>query len=163
MRAVVLVLEMLCCSAFGSFAYGDVTMQFVEPQRYTDGGRYGDDAKRTLMIIEGHLLALGKRCVAADQSLAIRVRDVDLAGRPEWWRVSAYGLRIMHGITWPRMDLQYKLKGADGAVLAQGRDRVADMEYLSRSAYLRGDSDPLVYDRAMLTDWFERRFCRSTG
>ena len=65
----------------------------------------------------------------------------------------------MRGVTWPRADLEYLWKDAQGKVLAEQQERVSDMDYLSRSAFVRSDGDPLVYDKAMLTEWFERRFC----
>jgi hypothetical protein len=65
----------------------------------------------------------------------------------------------MRGITWPRLDLQYVQRDATGTVLQQDRERVLDMNYLRRSAYVRFDTRPLPYERVMLQDWLERRFC----
>ena len=156
---------MLALASFGAPAGAEVTVQFIEPQRYTDAGRhgYGYGLDRTLESIETHLHALGKRCLAPDQSLEIRVHDIDLAGQHEWWRDRGYDFRVMRDITWPRMDLQYASRDRGGALLAETRERVLDMRDLTRSAFVRGRSDPLVYDKAMLTDWFERRFCRASG
>lgn len=140
-------------------ATADVTVQFVEPQRYADAGGYGIEAQRNLASIERHLLSLGKRCLPAGQRLDIRIFDIDLAGRHEWWRAGAYDLRVMRSITWPRMDIQYVWTDEQGQPLADQRERVSDIDYLTRSAFLRFDSDPLVYDKAMLDEWFERRFC----
>jgi len=93
------------------------------------------------------------------ESLDLRVLDVDLAGHNEWWHPGAYDLRVMRDITWPRLDIEFAWRGAQGEVLGEGRERVSDLNYLWRSAYLRADSDPLPYERAMLRDWIERRFC----
>lgn len=162
-RTLAVLCAILIISVARPTAFAEVRVQFVEPQHYIYAGRYGYDEERALKSIEGQLQALGKRCLAADQTLEIRIHNIDLAGQHEWWRPRGYDVRIMRGVTWPRMDLQYVWKDAGGAVLAQGHERVSDMEYLSRSACVRSDPDPLVYDKAMLTDWFERRFCRASG
>ena len=89
--------------------------------------------------------------------------DVDLAGREEWWHRTGGDLRVMRDITWPRLVLHYVQRDAAEAVLRQDRERVLDMNYLWRSAYVRFDSRPLPYERVMLHDWFARRFCPKSG
>lgn len=137
-----------------------VTVQFVEPQGYTEAGGHGYDSERNLAALERHMVKQGGRCLRNGESLELRVLDVDLAGRQEWWRGAAYDLRVMREITWPRIELEYVWRDAAGALLGQGRERVADMSYLWRSGYVRHDPDALPYEKAMLGDWFERRFCR---
>ena len=66
----------------------------------------------------------------------------------------------MREITWPRLDLAYVWRNADGNILGEGREQVKDMSYLWRSAFVRNDTDYLPYEKAMLRDWFELRFCR---
>lgn len=138
----------------------EVSVAFVEPERYTDLGNYGYDHERNLRTLEHHLKTQGGRCLQQGQTLALKVFDVDLAGHYEWWHRSGYQLRVMRDITWPRLDLQYAWRDAEGNVLGQGRERVSDMSYLWRSAYVRSDRDELPYEKMMLRDWFERRLCR---
>jgi len=142
-------------------ASAEVTVKFVEPQRFSDTGAYGYGDEPNLRALEHHLKALGEPCLKTGETLELQVFDVDLAGRDEWWHRGAYDVRVMRDITWPRLDLAYVRRDADGTVLAEGRERVADMSYLWRSAYLRSDTDPLPYEKAMLRDWFERRFCQN--
>jgi hypothetical protein len=143
-------------------AAGEVQVRFVEPERFTDAHldtHYGTDI-RVLQIIEQHLQGLASRCLGSDQKLEIQVLDVDLAGRQEWWhRAGAYDLRVMREITWPRIDIAYILRREKVGVV-EARERISDMNYLWNSAYVRGDSVPLPYERIMLTNWFERTFCR---
>lgn len=143
-------------------AYGALTVRFVDPQGYTDAGSYGVDAERNLRTLERYLVRLGERCIAPSESLELSVLNVDLAGREEWWHPGAYDLRVMRDITWPRIELEFVWRDADGAMLGEGRERVADMAYLSRSAWVRNDPDRLPYERAMLHDWFGRRFCATS-
>lgn len=136
-----------------------VKVHFVAPQDYVDAGGYGVERERNLSALERHFVQLGARCLPADQTLELRVLDVDLAGREEWWHRAAYDVRVMRDITWPRLELEYVWRDAAGAVLGEGRERVADMSYLWRNAWVRDDPDPLPYEKAMLRDWFAARFC----
>lgn len=138
-----------------------VQVEFVDPTHYTDIGGYGPEARRNLAALERHLKTEGQRCLAAGDSLALRIVDVDLAGRPEWWHHAGYDLRVMREITWPRIMLHYVLRNGDGSIAGEADARLSDMSYLQRSAYVRNDSAPLPYERAMLRDWFERQFCRN--
>lgn len=141
-----------------------VQVQFVGAEHYTDAGERGYGADRpTLRALERHFTTLGARCLQPGETLALTIHDVDLAGRNEWWHRGAYDLRVMRDITWPRIELDYVWRDAEGRVLGEARERVADMSYLWRSAYVRNDPDPLPYEKAMLRDWFERRFCRVRG
>lgn len=142
-------------------AAGELQVRFIEPERFTDARldpSYGS-SPRLLHIIEQHLQGLADRCLGPSQALEIRVLDIDLAGRQEWWhRSGASDLRVMREITWPRIHLAYTLR-RDKADVVEARELVSDMNYLWNSASVRGDSVPLPYERAMLTRWFEGRFC----
>lgn len=162
-RSVAAGLGLLAALVWGGLADAAVIVQFMAPERYTDAGAYGRDTERHLAVLERHMVKLGTQCLRKGESLELRVLDVDLAGRQEWWRGPAYDLRVTREITWPRIELEYVWRDAAGAVLGQGRERVADMSYLWRSGYVRHDSDELPCEKAMLGDWFERRFCRSGG
>jgi hypothetical protein len=141
-------------------ALGATTVHFVEPTRYADAGDREYDSTRNLATLQRHLVKLGDACLGADENLELRVLDVDLAGREEWWHGPSYDLRVMRDITWPRIEVEYVWTDAAGALLGQGQERITDMNYLSRSAYVRSrSSDSLPYEKAMLRDWFDRRFC----
>lgn len=141
----------------------DVTVKFVDPGAYTDIGRYGYDVAHNLDTLERHFTHLGKQCLGQGQSLDLRVLDVDLAGRFEWWRRAAYDVRVMNDITWPRVVLTYVWRDDAGQVLGEGRARIIDQSYLWRSAYVRNSSDELPYEKAMLRDWLGKTFCRNLG
>lgn len=143
-------------------AAGKLKVRFIHPERFTDArlnASYGADA-RVLRLIEQHLQDLADRCLDPDQELAIQVLDIDLAGRQEWWAYSgARDLRVMREITWPRIEITYSLRRNKDDVV-EAKERISDVNYLLNSSSARSDSMPLPYERAMLTKWFERRFCR---
>ncbi|HSG24451.1 MAG TPA: DUF3016 domain-containing protein [Azonexus sp.] len=159
-RSLALQLGLLAVLAPSLPALADVSVEFVEPGRYTDAGLYGADSQRNLRALERHFKEQGERCLQHGESLELRVFDVDLAGRDEWWHRGSYDLRVMRDITWPRLDLAYVWRDASGKVLGEGREQVSDMSYLWRSAFVRNDTDYLPYEKAMLRDWFGQRFCR---
>lgn len=140
-------------------AWGEVTVEFVEPERYVDGGATGVERERNLEILAGHLRREGARCLQAGETLTLRVFDVDLAGETEWWWRRVWDVRVLRAITWPALELEYVWRDVAGAPLGAGRERIADLDYLRRSPFLRHEPD-LPYEQAMLRDWFERRFCR---
>ena len=106
------------------------------------------------------MLALGARCIRADQSLEIRVRDVDLVGQIEWWhRRAGNDLRVVRESMPPQMELEYVWRDADGTVLNQAIERISDMAFLRRSRYTQFPYRELSCEKAMLTDLFGRRFC----
>ena len=141
----------------------DVTVKFVDPEAYTDAGRYGDDVAHNLVTLERHFTELGSQCLGEGQSLDLRVLDVDLAGRVEWWRRTGYDVRVMNDISWPRVVLTYVLRDDAGQVLGEGQARIIDQSYLWRTAYVRNDTDELPYEKAMLRDWLGQTFCRNRG
>lgn len=151
---------LLAIPAASLAAAPQVRVEFVQPERYFDAGRYGIERERNLQALARHFSTQGERCLQPGQHLEVRVLGLDLAGRDEWWHRAGHDLRVMRDITWPRLELEFVWRAADGTVLDSGRERLADMSYLHRSAWVRHDAEPLPYEKAMLRDWFERRFCR---
>ncbi|MBA2961924.1 MULTISPECIES: DUF3016 domain-containing protein [Ramlibacter] len=139
---------------------GEVSVTFFEPEKSTDGSSitpYATQKSRAEVQreLERHLQRLGRRHLAADESLAVEVGDVDLAGRYEPFRFRG-SVRVVRDITWPRMGVRYTLSRA-GQVVATGQEQVSDMNYLWTGQRYSG-TDPFRYEKAMLDDWFEKRF-----
>jgi len=141
---------------------GETKVSFIEPENFTDArlNRPSGGADRiVLSTMERHLQQLGERCLPAGQSLDVRILDIDLAGQVEWWRGTSGQTRVMREVTWPRIKLSYALQ--EGTRPGAGtQQEISDINYFLESAYVRGESTPLPYERAMLTRWFEQNFCR---
>lgn len=160
MRAPRLTTALLLALAPALPVHGDTTtVQFIEPGRYIDAGNHPAQERRNLNTLESHLRALGSRCLTRGEKLELSIRNVDLAGRNEWWHRNQPDLRVMREVDWPRIELDYTLRDAGGTLLGEGSEQVTDMNYLLRAGARRNRSDPLAYDKAMLTDWFNNRFC----
>lgn len=158
MRTNLYLLVLLLSAYLGSASAGAaVTVTFTKPESYTDVGRYGDEPSNEMKEIEVHLKQLGERYLPPRQLLKIEVLDVDLAGRVNYSNRSALEVRILRGnADWPRIKLHYVLE-ADGRVLQDQQEDVADMGYLQRPSG-RYSGQPLQYEKRMLDDWFRQRF-----
>ena len=154
-KAVIL----LFVSLSPGIARAGAEVSFVDPDSFTDAGLQGESrigaGAPVLRAIREHLERLGRR-LPPQQMLRIEILDVDLAGRYEPWRVQAQTVRIMTDTTWPRLRLRYIIEQA-GRTIAAGEEEVADPSYLTRSRQAQR-SDPLWFERVMLTEWFKRRF-----
>lgn len=144
-----------------------VSVDFVDPERFADAIPDQRTAATrnspSLSSLKEHLLALGARCIRPDQLLDIRVRDVDLAGdlRPAG-RPDRGDVRVLRDANWPKIKVEYVWRSSEGRILAQGTELISDPKYLRRGTYEQALNESLFYEKQMLTDWFESRFCRPT-
>lgn len=146
--------------ALSGAARAELTVRFVEPVRYADAGASEAGRARNLSVLERHLRAAARACVADDERLGIDVLDVDLAGDVDWSRPDAAERRVLRDVSAPRMALDWVLADARGQVVARGHEQVSDMDYLENAARARFSREMLPYERLMLEHWAQRRLCR---
>jgi hypothetical protein len=143
---------------------GEIQVRFVHPDTFTDSqlkANFAGPDPVVLQTITNHLQGLARQCLQGSQTLDVRIHDIDLAGQVEWWhRAGHRDLRVMREVTWPRIDLSYVLREEHGSS-SEAREKISDMNYLSNGYATRIATAPLPYERAMLTRWFEARFCQS--
>ena len=142
---------------FAAPAFAAVGVSFSDPDRFTDiEASNAADRQQTLDDLALHLTRLGQRYLPPDQSLAIEVLDVDLAGRVRWTS-AARPIRIVNdrGDS-PYMRLRYTLTSG-GKVLDSGEESVTEPGYLTYrgNAY---SNESLAYEKRMLDRWFRARF-----
>ena len=151
------LLLLLPACLWTSPAGATVTVSFTSPESYTDIGRYRDEPNTEMKEIEAHLKRLGERYLPPNQLLKIEVLDVALAGN--WSHSGRFSndVRILRGkADWPKIKLHYVLE-ADGRVLADQQENVADMDYL-RQPNRHYSNQSLSYEKQMLDLWFRQRF-----
>jgi hypothetical protein len=141
-----------------------VTVTFDHPDRYTDLKESANDTendwgqKDYLPQFQEHLVKEATRLLAPGQHLAITVTDIDLAGDFEPWRGPQFSdVRIVKDIYIPRIKLTFKLTDAAGAVVKEGERNLSDMAFQMRMTNGFA-SDPLRYEKQMLTDWLRDEF-----
>jgi hypothetical protein len=140
-----------------------VEVNLVEPENFTDfknSYAYSESGRDNLVSqFTAHLEWLARTYVPEGAKLVIKFTDIDLAGDFEPWRgPNAYDVRIVKNIYVPRMTFDFQLIGADGKVLSEGHRELSDLAFqFNQSGFL---SDPLRYDKQLLTDWMRSEFKR---
>lgn len=153
-------LSMLLAAGASAASAADLTVVFVHPENFRDAAYSRSfpserDRAEVMRDMQQHLQRLADRHLAPGESLRIDVLDIDLAGEFSPLRRAGPEVRILTDVTWPRIELRYALS-RDGQVIASGRERISDMNYLLMARRSSG-SDRFIYERAMLDDWFARR------
>jgi hypothetical protein len=146
----------LCLLGAGGAFAADVTVHYVQPEKFVDMPYEPWEREDVMKQLTEHFTWLGKK-LPADQQLTIEVLDIDLAGRIIPGARSGRDLRILRGeADWPRMRLHYSL-AQGGTVLASGNADLSDMAYLQKiNRYAEGD--PVRFEKAMIDEWFNKTF-----
>ncbi|HEX3895606.1 MAG TPA: DUF3016 domain-containing protein [Rudaea sp.] len=97
------------------------------------------------------------------QRLDVTIDDIKLAGDFEPWRgPDAQDIRIMKDIYPPRIDLHFRLIGADGKTVRESQARLRDLSYLHDNV-MPTNTDPLRYDKHMIDTWIKSEFRGDKG
>ena len=140
-----------------------VEVTFIAPENFTDAKEGALDSARgrdaLLDQLKAHLVTTAAQYLTTGQRLEIKVTDVDLAGDFEPWHGSTFNdIRIVKDIYPPRINLEFRLLGADGKVVSEGKRQLRDLGYLLTATLPA--SDPLRYDKQVLSDWLRQEFKR---
>lgn len=138
-----------------------VTVTYANPQNFSENREFGMQHRYTdtnyLEALRTHLIDRATRMLAPDERLEVTITDIKLAGAYEPWRGPRMSyVRIMKDVYPPRIDLAFKLIGADGSVLRQGARTLRNLGYLHGGLAASGSTDPLRYDKALLDQWLGR-------
>ncbi len=157
------VLALLLSTALaGGGAQAAVQVSYSDPGRFTDADRAGG-----LMTAEGAVRSLAAlveslgRKLPPGADLLVEILDLDLAGRIAPELDPSGARRVFDRRTWPRIRLRFTLTES-GRVVARGEELISWQDYLDR-ATARFAGDPLRFEKAMLTEWFETRIARRWG
>ena len=142
-----------------------VEVTFIAPEKFTDAKQDAMDSERGRNALLGelkeHLVTQAAKYVAPGQQLEIKVTDVDLAGEFEPQRGPDFNnIRIVKEIYPPRVNLEFRLRGADGKVVSEGKRQLRKLDYLLSVAL--PTSDHLRYEKEMLSDWLRKEFKRAS-
>jgi len=142
-----------------------VEIMFVHPEKFTDCKDERIDTGRArehiLAEIQLTIEKLAARYLTEGQHLEIKVTDIDLAGDFEPWHNPGFDdIRYMRDVYPPRMELEFRLIGADGKVIVAGNRKLQQLGFMLAAGF--PTSDPLRFDKEMVRDWFAREFKRSS-
>lgn len=150
-------------AAFAPVSYAEVTVQFIEPETFTDlslsGSTTAGIQRQITDELTKYLRYLGDNYLSPNHKVDVTFLDIDMGGEYEPWRTpNLTHTRFIREVYVPRLDLRYVWRDGEGKVLADTRERVSDLNYLMLAdpGYLY--NDPLRYEKAMLRRWFLDKF-----
>lgn len=151
----------LVASAAPDAAAKRVKLNFVNPDKFTDVKlqSMSDDkaAEEVRDQLDRHLQRIAKNYLPEGATLELDVTDVDLAGAYEPWRGPRFDdIRMVRDIYPPRLEFAYKLKGADGAVLSEGKEKLTDLAF--NFTVKLPDDESTRYEKELLTNWMRVTF-----
>lgn len=158
---LVLAIPFAAFAAEPTPAAGPVEVSFVAPEKFRDAradGRGRRNAPNPVLDDFSRFLAKeGPRHLAAGQTLVIRFTDIDLAGDIEpTTHPDLRDIRVIKPVYPPRLDFDWELRDAGGAVVRQGQERLRDLGFNLDSAAL--GNDRLRYEQRLLRRWLGRTF-----
>lgn len=149
------VIRQLAMSGLLALAAGaasaEVTVNYVEPERFSDLPFASWERDAVLKDLTGHFAKLGAQ-LPPGQNLRVDVLDVDLAGREYPGGVRDLRIVKSHGADWPRIDLRFAIE-QNGQVLRSGEVQLRDMAFMDR-INRHTDNASLRYEKRMIDDWF---------
>lgn len=139
---------------------GRIDVRWTDPAQFSDirhsGNRWQASRGNWVVQLAEHLRESAGKRLSPGQRLEVEITDIRRAGMYEPWHgIRLHDVRILRDHYPPRMDLRFRLFGADGTVLAQGERELVDGGFLMRSTSF-GDSDPLRYEKAMIDRWLRK-------
>jgi hypothetical protein len=140
---------------------GRAEVQFLEPTKFTDvRGSLDDQNDRNgyLEQLRKHIDTISSEFVPEGQKVQMTFTDIDLAGDfPPGRTAAANSIRVLKDIYPPRMAFAYRITDAAGAVIKEGKEELTDPNYMTTMS-LTDRSDPLRYDKELISDWFRKNF-----
>lgn len=139
---------------------GNVAIQYVNPEKFTDFRIYGRNASWSASYFASQISdylnpLLDRRFPGA--KLTLRFTDIDLAGRETNPSRAGRNARVTRGLTAPaRMSFGFLLQDSSGRTLASGSTRITDNSNpTSLVARQRSASEALYYEKQMLDKWLK--------
>jgi hypothetical protein len=136
---------------------GDVTIQYLHPEKFTDFSIYGRDYRWSASYFASEISrdlkpALNRKFPGS--KLTLRFTDIDLAGSNRTSR-GGRDVRVVRGAMTPaRMSFDFLLQDSAGKILAKGSTRITDTSH-SLSTRHPSSSGPLYYEKRMLQKWLQ--------
>jgi hypothetical protein len=135
---------------------GKVTVIFDHPENFTDvkDAFMPTDKGRAAILnqIRQFVETKAASFLGSGQALEVKLTEIDLAGEFEPERgPQLMDVRIVKELYAPRFDLEFKLTGADGKVISEGKRKLRDLNFMGRLTL--PSSEPLRFERDILKDW----------
>ena len=161
MKSRLLAAVLLTLSTGPVFAAGAITVDYVQPEKFTDVKerqfKTAPEKNAHLKNLKSWLEKEGAKHIADGQTLRLRILDIDLAGDFEPWNGPSFqDVRVLKDIYPPRIKLQFTLQGSDGKVISEGERELRNLSYLMESSF--ASRNALEHDERLLQDWLRKEF-----
>lgn len=138
---------------------GPVSVSWADPSGFSDlrhsGNRWVAAQGDWVSELARHLQKSATKRLPEGARMEVTITDIQRAGRYEPWRgPDRDHIRILRDPYPPRMQLEFRITGADGQVLAEGQRKLQDLSYLQRGMVI--DHDALRYEKRMIDDWLRK-------
>ena len=139
----------------GGAATGVVTVQYLNPERFTDFNVQGRDVQSSTTVFTQEVTntlqpVMGSRFPG--YLLTLRFTNIDLAGRRSSVRASS--ARVVRGSTPARLSFDYVLRDKSGRTVASGSQRLVDHARPTQAGN-PSRSGPLFNENRMLRRWLQ--------
>lgn len=160
--ALVLALSLAPAALAETPASAPVSVEFVNPDKFTDIRegflRTNVDKNVHLKSLRKHLERKAATYLQPGQTLHLAVTDIDLAGdHTPHSNPALLDIRTVSNLYPPRVNLNYTLSDASGAVVRTGEAKLKDLGF-DISSGGANTSDPLRYEKRMLDKWLRSEF-----
>ena len=145
-----------------SAAPTNVTVTYDHPENFTETKKVralgpqlaSDDYLKTLKT---YMEDRASKMLPPGEHLDIVVTDIDRAGNFEpWLPFPMSQLRIIKDIYPPRIDLHFRLLGANGKVIREGRRKLRDPGFMYDGLATPGNNDNLRYEKGLIDRWLRK-------
>ncbi len=138
---------------------GPIRVEFPGAERYTDVRdrwvQIAPERNLNLKELRRHIEKSAQRRLPAGERLSLRFTDIDLAGD---YHTPLTGpgqdIRVITELYPPRLSFDWERYGSDGALIAQGSERLRDFAFLIHSH--RRNQGRLEYEKRLIDAWLTK-------
>lgn len=139
-----------------------VNVVFQNPEKFADVkySQMDSDKDRDSLLdqLKEYITERAASRLADGQTFDVTIKEVDMAGDFEPWHARTQDVRIIKDIYPPRIDLDFKLTGANGKILAEGSRQLRDLSFMTNLISPTLSNDSLKYEKNLIDGWLSTEF-----
>ncbi|MGF1715869.1 DUF3016 domain-containing protein [Photobacterium chitinilyticum] len=131
------------------------SVTWTSPENYRDirssGGSQTRFQQRVFEILSEHFSDMAKIYLAPEQTLTVKVNNLDLAGDIRYGSETGQKLRVLTSISAPSINFSYQVQQGEAAVKSD-TVRLTNLNYQASVSGMSRDRI-LVYEKQLILDW----------
>jgi hypothetical protein len=150
----------LCCPLLTQAAVLEI--EWVDIKEYRDIQASNQAQKvfeeHVIKNLTGFFRTAAKKHLPDNQTLHIRITDLDLAGDVDYFFMDYdHPVRVVKEMYWPSIEFSYELRDAQNQVIKSGSENIKDMDFLVLGAKSI-KSTSFNYEKRLIDNWFKNTF-----